>query len=145
MHEKRLTQRLTNYWTLLKKDSLMPPFQKFNPGAIDDIWDHCVLLAVNDNGEGGGYTYYQMGDKVKGLYHQDLTGERVNPKQKASRGAGIVQRVSEILDNPQPVYDSGQFINPGHKVVKFRSCMLPFGSNGKVTHVIVGLSWREFG
>lgn len=146
MYEKRLTQRLTRYWDTLKKEETMPPFQKFNPSAIDDIWDHCLLLAVNDNNPDKlSYSYYRMGDKVKGLYKGDVIGQTVNPKMKGSQGAGIVKKVGEVLENPEPFYDNGQFINGNNKVVKFRSCMLPFGSNGHVTHVIVGLSWREFG
>lgn len=145
MYEKRLTQRLTNYWTMLKKEEAMPPFQKFNSGAIDDVWDHCILLAVNDNSENASYTYYQMGQKVKSLYQKDVTGQPVNPRQRADRSAGIIRRVGEVIKNPEPFYDGGQFVNASNKVVKFRSCMLPFGQNGQVTHVIVGLSWNEFG
>lgn len=146
MYEKRLTQRLTNYWNSLKKDKAMPPFQKFNPGAIDDVWDHCILLSITESASGkNSYSYYSMGDKVKKLYDHDVTGERIFSTQKGSRGANIVKRIGEVLQKPDPIFDSGQFLDPNHKVVKFRSCLLPFGQNGHVTHVVVGLSWREFG
>ncbi len=145
MYEKRLTSRLTHYWERLKKEDEMPSFQKFNPGAIDDVWDYCMLLAVNDNDQQTSYAYSSMGSKVKSLYGADVSGQPFNPRQKASQTAQIVKRVGEILQQHVPVYDNGQFVNNRHKIVKFRSCMLPFGQNGSVTHIVVGLSWREFG
>jgi hypothetical protein len=56
----------------------------------------------------------------------------------------VVRKASEVLANPVPLVDMGQFINAGNKVVKYRSCLLPFGTGNKVTHIIAGLSWREF-
>ena len=48
------------------------------------------------------------------------------------------------MADPKPLVDIGQFISENNKVVKFRSCLLPFGKDGVVTHVLAGLSWREF-
>lgn len=146
MYEKRLTQRLTRYWDSLKKDNPMPPFQKFNVSAIDDVWDYCLLIAVSSAaGQTPNYNYYRLGKKVQDLYGSDVSGQPVRPEQSKSRNASIIKRIGEVLANPTPLYDDGQFVNAKHKVVKYRSCLLPFGQNGEVTHVVVGLSWREFG
>ena len=145
MHEKRLTQRLTGYWERLRKEEAMPPFAKFNPSALDDAWDSCMLIAVNDSAQPPSYAYYRMGEKVRRLYGGDVAGQSMRPSAKTSQSAKIVKRVDELMTSRQPVYDDGQFVGPSNKIVKFRSCMLPFGHDNHVTHIIVGLSWREFG
>lgn len=145
MHEKRLNNRLTQYWELLKKDNVMPNFAKFNNSAIEDIWGNCILFSVNkSNSDAKSYTFYRVGDKVKGLYNEDLTGNTLKAKQKAFKGAAIIKKIDKIIKEPEPIYDQGQFINHNSKIVKFRSCLLPFGKENEVTHVIAGLSWREF-
>lgn len=145
MLEKRLDDRLTRYWELLKKDETLPAFGKFNSSAIDDVWDSCVLFSVSKGStDNKSYTFYRMGDKVRKLYNEDLTGNTLKPKQKATKGASIVQRIDEVVTHMQPIYDSGQFVSDRQKIVKFRSCLLPFGNDNEVTHVVAGLSWREF-
>ncbi len=146
MHQKRLTDRLTSYWDLLRKDQPIPEFSKFNNASIADVWDHCMLFSVNPVSEGkASYTFYRMGDKVKALYGGDLSGSTLNPKQSMFKGAAVIKRIDQILEKPEPMSDQGQFINDNSKVIKYRSCLLPFGGNdGNVTHIIVGLSWREF-
>lgn len=145
MIEKRLTDRLTKYWELLRQDNSMPVFNKFNTAAIDDVWGHCILFAVNkSNDNEKTYTFYRMGDKVKQLYKEDLTGNSLKAKQKVIKGAAIIKRIDEVVRNRNPIEDAGQFVNQDNKVVKFRSCLLPFGNDNEVTHIVAGLSWREF-
>lgn len=145
MIEQRLTDRLTKYWELLRKEDALPVFGKFNSSAIDDVWGNCVLFTVNPSpGESVSVTFYRMGDQVKNLYKEDLTGNTLSSKQRMFKGAAIVKRMDEVVKNAQPVYDNGQFVNQDNKIVKFRSCLLPFGKANEVTHVVAGLSWREF-
>ncbi len=145
-HEQRLIDRLTSYWTLLRKDAPLPEFVQFNISAIEDVWSQCVLFTVQPTaaGQNPNVNFYNVGDKVKALYG-DVAGRSVNTGQRNFQGAAIVRRMGEVIASPQPVYDSGQFVNERSKVVKYRSCLLPFGNrDGKVTHVVAGLSWREF-
>ena len=46
--------------------------------------------------------------------------------------------------SPTPLLDTGQFVSETSKVIKFRSCLLPFGTEERITHVVVGFSWREY-
>ena len=142
----RLTDRLTSYWTLLKRESVMPEFAQFNLSAISDIWQQCVLFTVQQGTGGAPHSvnFYMLGDQVKNLYGGDMSGRSMYPGMKHFQGAAIVRRVNELIENPQPIYDQGQFVNEKSKIVKYRSCLLPFGKDGKVTHVMAGLSWREF-
>jgi hypothetical protein len=144
--EHRLTERLLSYWNVLRQEEIMPDFARFNASAIDDIWQQCVLFTVSPTAEGktASLNFYQIGDKLGSIYNSGMVGRTFTSGQKHFQGAAIMRRMEEILANPVPIQDMGQFINEKSKVVKYRSCLLPFGRNGKVTHIITGLSWREF-
>lgn len=146
MHEHRLAERLMGYWHTLRKDQLMPDFGHFNASAIDDIWQQCVLFTVSPEIENKPHVlnFHQIGERVRTLYGNEMVGRSFNTSQRHFAGAAIMRRVEEIISKPSPLNDAGQFINERSKVVKYRSCLLPFGRNGKVSHIIAGLSWREF-
>lgn len=144
--EARLNDRLTTYWNMLRKDAPVPEFVQFNIAAIEDIWSQCVLFVVNPTAPGApaNVNFYTVGDKVQALYG-NVAGRSVATTQRHFQGAAIIKRVGEVIATPAPLYDEGQFVNEQSKMVKYRSCLLPFGSKeGKVTHVVAGLSWREF-
>ena len=131
MPVQRLTDRLSSYWGSLQKEGAIPAFESFNQAAIRDVWDQCMLISVkDDNPDHPAYDYYQVGAKAKTIQN--------------SRNAAIVERLSEVISTLKPLYESGQYMNAASHLVKFRSCLLPFGHDGHVTHVVVGLSWREF-
>lgn len=145
MHEQRLTDRLTNYWNLVRKDDPVPDFARFNISAIEDVWQQCILFTVQP-GQSGNHNvnFYNVGQKVRSIYGANMLGHTVSSSQKHFQGASIVRKVDDIIANPAPLYDEGQFVNDKGKVIKYRSCLLPFGTKGRITHIVAGLSWREF-
>ena len=146
MLEHRLSERLTSYWNNLRKDLPMPDFGHFNASSIADIWQQCVLFTVSPEVDNKPYVlnFYQIGDRLRSIYGNDMVGRSFNTGQRHFQGAAIVRRVEEIISTPAPINDMGQFINERSKVVKYRSVLLPFGRDSRVSHVITGLSWREF-
>jgi hypothetical protein len=144
--DHRLTDRLTNYWTLLKRENVMPEFGQFNISAISDIWQQCILFTVSQATENtpASVNFYMLGDQAKNIYGGDMSGRTVYPSMKHFQGASVVRRMDEIIKDPKSLYDEGQFVNERSKIVKYRSCLLPFGKEGRVTHILAGLSWREF-
>ena len=146
MNELRLTDRLTNYWNNVRKDQTIPEFSQFNASAISDMWQQCILFVVHPSTEGRTPTlsFYMVGDKLRELYGTDVVGKPFNPAQRHFQGAAVVRKIDEMIANPAPIIDNGQFVGQNNKIVKYRSCLLPFGKGGVVTHVIAGLSWREF-
>lgn len=143
--DHRLSDRLNNYWNLVRRGAVMPEFQQFNMSAISDIWGQCILFTVQPAAGGrSAVNFYMVGDQTKQLYGGNIVGQAVVPGMKHMQGAAIVRRVDEIIAHPKALFDQGQFVNETGKVVKFRSCLLPFGKDGRVTHILAGLSWREF-
>ncbi len=147
MNEKRLTSRLTSYWEMLRKEQPLPEFSKFNSSSIADAWDTCMTLAIQPSQDNNArtYKYVQLGPKLVTMLGKDPTGSYVKAKQRGFPGARIIKDIDKAADSAEPLYDGGQFVTEKNKVVKFRSCLLPFGNaNDGVTHMLVGLSWREF-
>ncbi len=148
MHEKRLTDRLTNYWTNLRKDKAMPEFMHFNPSAVEDVLAYCFQLKVEPAAAGitsRTYRYEYMGGKIIEAYGKNLSGQSVSSSVRMLPGSDILKKADLVVSNATPLYEGGQFVNDKNKIVKYRSCMLPFGSEaGEVTHMVVGLSWKSF-
>lgn len=147
MYNQRLTDRLTNYWNNLRRDgAMMPDFGHFNSAAIEDIWQQCILFTVLPTvaGTRPSLQFYRVGEKLRDIYSNDVLGQPLTPNQRHFQAAAVVRKIDEIIANPAPLIDMGQFISDNSKIIKYRSCLLPFGKGGVVTHVIAGLSWKEF-
>ena len=145
MYEQRLTHRLTNYWTKINHGEL-PLNESFNGAAVADVWANCLhieLIPLDSNRVT--YRYLTMGAALLEAYGRDMTGQQVQSRQMDFPGGRILQRLDDVIVNPVPSTDEGQFINDKNKVVKYRACLLPLGNHlKKVTHVIVGISWKAF-
>lgn len=146
MQEKRLTTRLTKYWERLKKDGPLPLYAWWNPSSIDDIWPNCVTIIAETAPSGKRYRYQYVGNKIENAWGADISGKPIsNGGHHMFKGADIINKLNHVSDIHEPIIDAGKFISEQNKVVKYRSCLLPFGSDGEgVTHVVIGLSWKDF-
>ena len=146
MNEHRLPDRMVNYWNTVRRELPLPDFGHFNASSIADIWQQCILFVVSPMVVNKPYVlnFAHVGDKLRSIYSADMVGRSFNTNQHHFQGAAIIRRIEDAIQHLTPLTDMGQFINDRSKLVKYRSCLLPFGREGKITHVIVGLSWREF-
>lgn len=147
MHEKRLTTRLITYWEKLKGDDFCPGYEQLNPSALDDIWNNCLVLHAQPSvGEKRPYTYVHCGELISQAIGKDLRGQTMTTNMRFFPGAKIIKRIDEVVAqaSPSPLLDDGQFVNDAGKVVKYRACLLAFGANNIVSHVVIGVSWRAF-
>jgi PAS domain len=144
--EKRLVNRLTEYWERLRKDNPLPLMQTFKKDAITDVIENCLILKREKQGEDKiTYVYEFVGKGIIAAVGKDVTGERILGHVHAIPGGAIIKQVEQCVASLQPISDEGKFINDKSKVVKYRSCLLPFGAtDSTVTHLLVGLSWRAF-
>lgn len=172
MNDKRLTQRLTDYWNSLRGDGPLPKWESFNTGEFSDIWKQCCEWRV-EAGDGNTviFTYDHVGESVKEAIDNDLwgrkftTSSRVLPGAPLTRniiGAGlaeqmytsdfkgfpvasIIKKIDRVLNKLAPLVDEGRFENPERRVVRYRSCLMPFGTpEGRVERLVLGLSWKVY-
>jgi len=148
MHDKRLTKRLQVYWDSLRKDSPLPKFERFNGSALADVIGNCCWwsaeISTNSLDKKHRYTFLYMGSSIKEAVGKDMTGEILSSKIANFPATKIVTKMDLVMEQKIPMEDEGQFINDKHKIVKYRSCLLPFGNEDRVTNVLLGLSWSAF-
>lgn len=147
MSEHRLSRRLQGYWNTLRKDEPTPRFAKFNPSAISDIWPNCVLFSVQPTTKNRApvLSFSEIGENLRTIYSNDMLGLTFSAAQRQFQGAKIIHRVQEVIEHRQQLFDEGHFVNENNKVVRFRSCLMPFcDKHGRITHVVIGLGWREY-
>lgn len=146
MSQQRLTERLSSYWSMHRNEGICPEFQRISKASIADVWPSCLVIKLQPSGESGlaRYQFAEIGELARSIFKDDPTGQYFTTNMKVMPAARLIRRIGELEVTSEPLMDEGQFVNEKNKIVKFRSCLLPFGSNGKVTHVLAGLSWREF-
>lgn len=143
MMEQRLTVRMTMLWESIAQGDPPPNYVKFNPGVIADIWPQCFTLAFDPGASGGKIEY--IGRQLAPLFKGLKEGSHFSPQMKVFPAARLIKHVPDVLSTHSTLTDEGQFVNANNKVVKYRSCLLPFGNKIKgITHVVMGISWREF-
>lgn len=146
MQDKRLVDRLSNHWNRLKGDALFPSFERLNQDAIGDMWDYCIVLEVETltNKKNKLYVYRHMGRRIIEAYGSDLTGNYVNVHMHNFPGWQVLKSVDEVFAEPVIQSSFGSFVNDTDQVVKYRACIMPFGRQERITHALVGLSWKVF-
>ncbi len=140
--ERRLTLRLLAYWEKLRAGQLMPSESYFSADDIVDMWDNCFLLHTARFPEPD-YHYSHMGEEITkawrgGLWEGDANG-LVSPK--TSELSVIYE---QMVANPKPIVDEGEFTNLNRRMVRFRRCFLPLGENGKVSAILGGMHFKVF-
>ena len=110
---------------------------------MEDLWPYCFRVSVED-AEEPNFTYEYMGDELKKLYGSDMTGLTITHNMRGFIGAVIHKKIQEVTQSLAPAQDEGFFVNGKGQLIKYRSCVLPFGNQQKLTHIIVGLSYRQF-
>lgn len=142
--EQRLTQRLLTYWKLILKTNKMPQIEHFNSGAVEDLWQQCMMLSV-DTRKGAIFKFEFIGEHIIKSYGKDICGQIVESRNITFPGTAIYKILQAMATKPEPTEDGGFFLNDGGAIVKYRACFLPFGTEAKgLTNVIVGLSFKAF-
>ncbi len=143
--ERRLSARLEDYWGRLRGENTLPMIEQFNREAIADVWDFCFQVSALKNTVGKtAYKYEYVGKEVVNILGKNLSGQMINPNIKAEAGSIVLKHLHECVDTLAPKHLEGKFVNEHDRIVKFRSCAIPFGKEKRVTHIIVGLSWKVF-
>lgn len=145
--EKRLVNRLKNYWDLLRGQEPIPEYVKFNHGAIAEMWSNCIVVSVNNpNSKQKIYRYEHMGPSASEAFGKNLTGVYASSYEKSLMpGSNLMSYIDKTVDERSFLISQGQFVNMENKIVKFRDCMLPFVDlHNNINYVLVGLSWRAF-
>jgi hypothetical protein len=140
--ERRITLRLLAYWEKLRKDRDMPHEDDINPDDIEDLWDRCFLVHVQDLDKTD-YNYTYLGQAIIDAYRHGLSKD--DPTGMASPNANdLAHGYAKVLKTKKPLLEEGEFLNLHQEVVKYRQCLLPLGENGKIEAVFGGMHFKIF-
>ncbi len=144
-NDQRLVDTLIKYWRKRKGAELMPVYEAFAPESLgDDIWQQCCAFSVQVSNKKQILITDYTGTKACQAMGRDITGEVLAVGAKQFEAARLLQQAEAVLDKKDPLTDEGHFVNAQSKIIKFRSCLLPFGRKEKITHLLLGISWQTF-
>ncbi len=145
MIEQRLTSRMVKYWETLQKGDNIPKIEQFNPGAIADLWQRCFKIVIYKERASQSYIYDYVGEELDDIFGKGLVGSSVKSRSASIPAKKMIEHMEKSIKELQPNILEGQFVSEKNQVVKYRSCLLPFGHDkDNVTHFIIGFSWRAF-
>lgn len=118
----------------------------FDPYAVEDIWDSCFLVHIEDATRPDGFKYTYLGSSLVEAYGDDLTNREVCERLVYPSSMSLAHKFREVLESQKPVTEESEFTNAKGMVIKFRSCMLPIGKTGMqgVQYVVGGMKWKAF-
>lgn len=141
--ERRLAYRLIAYWKKLNREPGLPDIRQFNAKSMGESWESCLRVGMQEMNKTRAYKYEYMGPEIVKAYGKDLTGQTVTPSIRAIPGANVIKKLDASIPMHEPVLEQGALINNDDKMIKYRSCILPFGDkNFNLSHAIIGLSWK---
>ena len=123
----------------------MPSYEQFAPEALgDEVWQNCCTLLLRKSHEKWIYTYDFTGNLIRPALGKELKRGVGSLGINGFQEARLLNKAEEMLKTGEPLADEGHFVNDQSKIIKFRSCLLPFGRGKDFTHIVIGLSWRAF-
>lgn len=146
MNEQRLTVRLTGIWDKLAECNPPPAFAQFNIATISDVWHQCGVLKINPSEDNNviNFNVDFMGDKVQKLLPDFRQGGRLSNKNMSQQAKKYLSQLNLVVQDQVTVVNQGTVVGQNNKIIKYRTCLLPFSDkNAKVAYIIVGFSWLE--
>lgn len=123
----------------------LPVASRLNPERVIDLWPNCLKVKVVSVFQNQStYVYEHVGDGLRSIYGNDMSGKVSTSKMRDLPGWQMLKKIDEAIANPKVIIEEGQFVSVRSNIVKFRACILPFGVGEKVTHIVVGMSYKEF-
>ena len=149
MHEKRLTTRLFEHWNSLprKEGATIPEHKYFRAAQINDIMPMCAKIRVQDPENPMPMCGFdEVGAKVQEAFGKDsLKGRLLRPNAPVFPAARVIRLIPQVIATGALAEDDGQFANETGRIVKYRSCILPFLEfKDTVEIVVIGFNWRVF-
>ncbi len=146
MLENRLSVRLSNIWEKLAELNPPPMFAQFNIAPISDIWQQCATLKIEPNIGDGNYCFTLdfIGDVAKKLLPNITQGQRITTKSMNMQLKKYLGDIAGVITECKTLLNSGTIVGQNNKIVKYRTCLLPFtDKNAQVVYIVVGFSWIE--
>ena len=141
----RAHERLREYWDKLRGVRTFPHESEIDPDEIADIWASCFLISIDDVTKRIGYRYSYLGSELVSAFGDDADNPEVAMCLLSTALVPNTKKLDEVIQKKQPVIDDGEFLNRYNMIVRYRTCLVPFGyEDGQVSHIFGVMRWRMY-
>ena len=141
----RCHDELLAYWKNLCGDRLFPHESDIEADDINDMWDYCFLISLDDVVKRIGYRYSYMGKALVGAFGDDPNNPDMALRLLSSTKVPCIKKIDEVIKEKHPVIDEGEFVNAHHMNVRYRTCIVPLGyEDGQVSHLFGVMRWKAY-
>lgn len=134
--ERRITQRVFNYWETLCAGRDMPQESDIDPDALGDDWAHCFLLQTRDIRHIEQFNFTYLGEGITDTYnHADIDSD--NRILIGPNAFNLAPRFLHVAETRAPLADEGHFYASSGCKVLYRQLLLPIGER-KTVEAIFG-------
>lgn len=142
--ERRLSQRLINYWHKIKGKKNIPLEHDFLPEDVEDLWSNCFLIKQGVSGNPLGFRYSYVGKEIteKCINSPSHIRHFLEHMLRLHEAAAI--QAEKAIEQSTPVEEEGSYTDEEtNQTIFYRRCFLPFKdkSTGGST-VIGGFRWK---
>lgn len=130
---------LLQYFDELRGDRHFPGEDEIDQDALEDIWDYCFLMNINDihHGDTGRFTY--LGSGLVESHNEGLEEDELYQKLLGPDDSIIHEKIHEVLDNKEPITESSHFDSTQGLVVDYTLCIVPLGSDDSSVEYVLGV------
>lgn len=139
---QRTTDRLKNYWEAACDGADIPNESAINPDDLDEIWDHCFLIDLQDKR----FRYDYLGSALIEAYGDDISGQEICETLVYPDSPTLFNAMQEAHNTRKPVYDDGEFANKKGVRICYRCIVLPLkkSSEPSARYVLGCMRWRGY-
>ena len=134
--ERRLVLRLLAHWRMLCDDRDYPSFFDLDPSAIPEMWAHCFVLEIFDDGSEP--RFRAMGDTLAQHVDVPLVDEPLSKAPEKSLPGVAISFLEEVLRKSVPISRGDEFVKDDGTKVLYRSILLPMSDDGESINGILG-------
>jgi|GEM_PF-1939981 len=146
LRSAELRDMFEHYLSLRPAKGVMPFRDAFNPAALPRHLPNIFLVEVELQADGKpDYRYRVFGTALSVLFGAEMTGKLVSDFPDPNRAARSRRILDHVALLRRPVRTAGNFVSKNGMSVFGESIVLPFGEDGKVTHILADLDYDQVG
>ena len=146
--EKRINEYLKSYWLELKGSKDYPRENEVSVSDLEPIWDSCFLVKLLDipDKDGIEFSYIYLGKTLVEAYGDDYNEKEICERLVFPSSMSLLHKFRDIIATGKPADEESEFMNTQNMLVKYRSSMVPLGSNDGdgVGYILGGMKWKAF-
>lgn len=144
LQSKQLREMFDYYQSLRPGPGELPPREAFSPAELPRHLPNIFLVEIEALEDGTiDYRYRVFGTALSVLFGSEMTGKRVSEYPDPNRAARSRKILDEVASLARPIRTAGEFVSKNGMTVFGESIVLPFGIDGRVTHILADLDYDQ--